>query len=394
MFFPQLNNSDKHYFTLLTLLLVVSLSFGDALSADDNKMFSEEFIELSLTRLEVIAQKKQINSLSGEALIKLIKTIESDEKLTGLKKEFLLMQSVIRLRLLLEEAGARPPEDNKLISAQRAVYLEQLQLLSELKSITRRQLSDGNHFQIVKAFPFDKAATSSIKWILDSEKSNQLWRIMKDFNYDLIEALLPKEKNEQVELLKRAITKLESSKHRSLLIWARGGDHGEAKLPAETILLLALNEGDLSMAAEALVLDNDITLHHYFSKIAEDYDTDQRFEFFKMISKMANHASVAMYQIEQLAIDDELKTDFFVSSLADSNSGSSAAHILSRNLSTDQIDDLAQVIETSQHGLEQKNALLALLLSDKTLAKQKISNLYQANKMAPKLAREVAPWFK
>ena len=390
MFLSQLTNCAKPHFKLLALLLVAGLPLSNARSADDNNLFSEKFIDLSVTSIEVSKKRNQIRILSGNALIDMIEIIESNEKLIGLKKEFLLMQSVTRLRLLLQEALRI--DNSNLIPAERATYLEQLQLLSELKSVTKRRLSDGNHSQIVKAFPFDEAAKSSIKWILDIEKSNVLWRMMENFRYDQILAELPIEKNQQVQLLKQAIAKLDPSKLRSLLAWSRGTDQAEAKLPAEVILTVALNQGDLLAAAAALSLDDDIILHHYFSKINTDYNPEQRFEFFKTISKIANHASIAMYQIEQLTIDVELKVNFFMSSLADSNSGSSAAHILSRDLSTDQVNDLTQIIEMSQHLVEQKNALLALLLSDNPFAKQKISELYKASKMAPKLAREVTSW--
>lgn len=370
----------------LTLLSISTFLTGIALAAGD-KVFSENSISQVVALQEVSEKKKQINRLSGRALIRVIKVIESDDHRAMLEKEFLLMQSVARLRTLLQNK-------NKLLNTDRLVYLEQLQLLSRLNSFTQRQLSDGNHYQIIKAFPFDQAAKSSLQFILDLEKIDRLWRIMEDLQFEQLVDELPEGKNYQVKLLTRAIDKLGESKMQLLLNWSKANNQAPSKLPEEVILTIALRAKDLSAATGALWADENISLHHHFPMIAANFNPEQRFEFFREITKIADYASMAMYQIEQLAVDDDLKKTFYQDSLADSNSGSSAAHILSRDLSIDQINELAETTEISQNFHEQKNALLALLLSDNAQAKQKSLDLYRANKLAPKLAQEVAAWFK
>jgi len=370
----------------LTLLSISTFLTGIALAAGD-KVFSENSISQVVALQEVSEKKKQINRLSGRALIRVIKVIESDDHRAMLEKEFLLMQSVARLRTLLQNK-------NKLLNTDRLVYLEQLQLLSRLNSFTQRQLSDGNHYQIIKAFPFDQAAKSSLQFILDLEKIDRLWRIMEDLQFEQLVDELPEGKNYQVKLLTRAIDKLGESKMQLLLNWSKANNQAPSKLPEEVILTIALRAKDLSAATGSLWADENISLHHHFPMIAANFNPEQRFEFFREITKIADYASMAMYQIEQLAVDDDLKKTFYQDSLADSNSGSSAAHILSRDLSIDQINELAETTEISQNFHEQKNALLALLLSDNAQAKQKSLDLYRANKLAPKLAQEVAAWFK
>jgi hypothetical protein len=383
----MLYSSLKTIGSLFTLLMMISMFNSQIVFADTNLVFNEiRFKQLEANK-ELSARRDQVHSSSGQALINAIENIKKNSEQNALSKEFLLMQSVARLRSLLLE-------NKRLSNSDRQIYLEQLHLLSEIKSETQRKLNDGRYYQIVKAFPFDKAAISSIQIVRDTEKSNEVLELLENYQYSELSKMLPTDKRHQIKILKRALEKLEPSKMQPLLNWSNNAANNQLVFPAETIFLISIVAGDLPKAVESLIRDKNISFHHYFDKISTRFSLQQRFEFFKHVSNLKSYASASMYQISRLDISVERKKRFFLDALGRPNSGSSAAHILSDEMTDDEVDKLVEIAKNSPDLLTQKNAVLALLLSQSSLAKRKTSQLYHAKLLEPKLTKEIAPWFE
>ena len=389
----MLYSNIKSTVLLNTLLWLVFIFYSQTVIAnqtslaDANKLFSEIQYRRLTTNSDLTARRGQIYSSSGQDLINAIEYIKQDNELRVFPKEYLLMQSVVRLRTLLLE-------NNSLSNSNRQIYLQQLHLLSELRSETQRQLNDGSHYQIVKAFPFDKAAISSIQIVRDIEKSNEVLELLENYQYSELSKMLPADKRHQIKILKRALEKLEPSKIQPLLDWSINLKNNQSEFQEEIILLISIVAGDLFTAAEILKRGKNISFHHYFNKISTRFSLQKQFEFFKQISILKEYGSASMYQINRLDISADQKKRFFLDALAHPNSGSSAAHILSDEMADDVVDKLVEIARNNPDRLTQKNAVLALLLSQNSLAKRKTSLLYHDKLLEPKLTKEIAPWFE
>ena len=362
-----------------TLLLIA----GSVKANNTPSIFSGYQIQQATSQPLVKKKRQQINGLTGRFLIDTISSIQTSGQWTILDKEYLLMQSVVRLRKLIVD-------DNRIAPLQQMTYLNKLTFLSEMKSVSERWLEDGSNRQIIKAFPFASAAKSSINAIHDRIKSNSLLILLEDYQYAQLTEILLMDQKRQLNLLLPAIARLTPSKIDSLLEWSIQ----QKLMPDEAVFLIALYAKNLTIALGFLKRNSKINFHAYFKLLSDQFAHHQRFDFFKQTAQLAEYASTSIYQIDGLDIGSDIKQDYLIACLADRYSGSSAAHVLSRKLSVSLIEQLAEMVIKDISVTAQKNAALALILSSNIDAKQKISDLYQAKLIAPKLAKELPQWLK
>ena len=117
-------------------------------------------------------------------------------------------------------------------------------------------------------------------------------------------------------------------------------------------------------------------------------------EILKQITTLKEYASVSLYQLAKLEIDEQIKHDYFIKALSSKTAGSTSAAILATQMSAALVDELANIVQSPSFYSTRQNAFLAMLLSRNPYALEQARQMYEQQLIGEELAREVSAWFE
>jgi len=387
--FRFVQTATTSYIQLFLILNCIAFSSPNLLANSANPSTQSSKAELSKTTIIeeefAVIYKKIVNSeiffklkdSRGHQLVDSVNKIIKEE-MPRVEKEHLLMLSVT----LLRQQGLA--EENLPDS-----YRQTLKTLSKMHSKILTTYSDG-HDQQVFAYPFAQSAKSTLDFFDDISLTISFLALINDGEYQQLINQLPDKASRQVNLLRPAINQLNKSQSEQLLFWAKNNQ----TLHSESILQLAIQSAQVSVLVDTLISVSQLPLHRYFTAVDKRWDASQQFEILKQIATIEGYASVSVYQIAKLKIDEQLKHDYLLQTLASKTAGSTSAAILSKQMSAELVDELAAIVQSQSFTLSRKNAFLAMLLSRNQYAFEQAHRMYEQQLIGENLAREVSAWFE
>ncbi len=340
-------------------------------------VITEDELSVSYKNIVNSDQLLKLRNSSGQQLVESIGKIIKEER-PLVEKEHLLLLSVTIIR----QQGL----------AQKKLPVSYQQLLKSLAKMQTKILttySDG-HDQMVYAYPYAQSAKSTLDFFDDLSLTQTFLTLIIDGEYQQLITQLPEKKSRQVNLLRPAINQLNKSQSEQLLFWAKSNQ----TLAPESILQLAIQSAQSSTLIDTLLFDPQLPLHHYFSAFDKQWDANQQFEILKQSAAIKAYASVSLYQLDKLEINEQIKHDYLIKTLSSKTAGSTSAAILAKQMSPALVDELAYMVQSQPFNSTQQNAFLAMLLSRNLYALERARQMYERQLISERLAGEVSAWFE
>ncbi|WP_444995496.1 hypothetical protein [Aliikangiella sp. IMCC44359] len=366
-------NTKKSYYPIALIALILT-SFNFYAFSDNSSLV------LSPTELKIEIEKaEQLNIIPQTTNHQLLKSqqitqqINNQTHLSITGREYLNMKLVSLLKVQLT--------NEQLIILQ--------QLANEVAQI-KTTLNDGNHQQIITAFPYPEAAKAKLKQHSHYLKSVKLLTQITQADYPAL-ALNNEFLNagdDQLKIFSFIEKKLSNSESKSLLDWS----FSKSEINNEIKLALAINTQQNAQIVKILEQDKNLTLHHHLYSITKSWPPEQLFLLLKEITNIKSYTSLAINQIEQLDIAQSQQQQFFLKQLSNPYSGSSAAQALAKNMTPQLVDQIINIAINQQSDLIMKNSVLALSLQPNDYSKNKLRELLQQNKLKPAIAQELTSW--
>lgn len=346
--------------------------------------------------------------------------ISYDDEISIEDKEFLKLELVHVLR---ELSALYVVENEALIASDMLAHkVEQankvLHSLAQEKAATTTWLSDGHHQQVITAFPFNDAAKSSNKHLEKLEVSKRVIQSIKDGDFTHLLTNSQDSSNDfqhdtkfQLAVFNTVLPSLNSVETAELNAWSQTN----ASLGHSSKLSIALHSKNvnniLHLLSEGGNSLNGFPLHSKLQPVLSSLELQEQINFLQNLSNYKQYASLATYYVDNLALSEQQKVNFWFDQLSNKYTGSSAAHALAKRMDANLAQRLADKAASygkvqlankkngaytsqskSQTSLAQKRAVLALFLSEKDIAKQQLKHLIVQNSLPKSLAKEVAKW--
>lgn len=375
-----ISNSCLHILFILGMLALAFLHLGaysSNFTVQTDTIVTEKELSISHRKVVNSEQLQEINKATGQQLVKSINKVIKEER-PLVEKEHLLLLSVSALR---EQAMTQKELPDS--------YRQILESLAKMQTKLLTTYSDG-HNQLVFAYPYAQSAKSTLDFFEDISLTQSFLVLIVNGEYQQLLSQLPNKKSRQVNLLRPAINQLNKNQSEQLLFWA----NSSKSLASESILQLAIQSAQPSILIDTLFSDPLLPLHRYFPQFEQQWNADQRFNIFKQISAIKEYASVSLYQLAKLEIDEQTKHDYLLKALSSKTAGSTSAAILAKQMSAALVDELVNIVQSKSFYSTRQNALLSMLLSRNPYAFEQARVMYEQQLIGKRLAGEVSAWFE
>ncbi|TQV85330.1 hypothetical protein [Aliikangiella coralliicola] len=365
----------RKHFLLVGLFLCVGASSIAHANVENYRLIPPDSLNQQVNQTKQLLLFQKIQQATSP--LELAQQIVRSKSLSTVNKEYLLFELAKNLRI----TNLQIKQANKQSA---------LSYIKSLKPQLKTVLSDGNHQQVIIAFPFDKAAEASQEYLKLSQLAEKVTTLIQQADYatlSLQNEFLSLDKK-QTQLTKKIIGQLSQQQAEYFVDWSLE----RSDINLESKLIFALKAKNKNVVLNLLQDKKSIPLHRYLQAVINLWSKSQQLSAIASISKNENYASQMMYLVNDLNIPREQKINFWISQLDKSTSGASAAHSLAKIMNNDLADNLAQKSIETQSQSFQSRALLALNLSKQDYAKEKIKMLLEDGLVSANLAKEVSKW--